>query len=408
MKNVVCIAACLCSLFSHAETYELTILSPTNESCAYGLNSYGFAVGYQMLGGYAVPCIWAPEGSPQILPRLPIMYVGCVASAYAINDSFIIVGTSDYWNASDVFHLGNRTAGYWYFDRTQPNFVSKSMNVPGFVAARGVNSQGSVAGWNYSAGGGGVYEYFINDTTTDHTENGRAQSRCFGINDASNACGDYVEWVSGGTASPCFFQLQADGFHSYTVNTALVGSCGMSINDQNEIVGYDASQGFYWNPLLAKTVTFGNGTQCYGINDQGVIVGTTNGHACMWTSTTNGYAVRDLNDLISEGDIVLERAFGINTNNQIVGQLLNKVTGIRSGFLFSHLREVKVTLSKTANGAMLRWNARSGHGYTIKHSRDLVKWDKEPGIYMAVDPWAYVSVPTDEPMMFFQVFDHTP
>ncbi len=415
MKSVViaCVISSLLIISLQGATndqFELVILdSSTNESGAYGINNHGFVSGYRFENGKATPYIWSPSGGYLSLPQLQDS-VTDTGIAYAINDNFEIGGTyGQYSSGANVYRMGAGTAVVWVFDLEVDDFVPYHIADPGSMV-RDISEVGEVAGQE-------SYRAFTRDIY--NTANGYSstlqESICFGINDHGNATGYFISDTFTTTFSPMYIRRESNGSYSRISGASLFGnrpygvSAGTKINAKNQIVGIGVSGGFYWEPETGSNSFFGSSTACYDINNLSSIVGMTNNRACIWKKNPSGsFSATDLNNLITDTNIVLEKAFGINTHGQIAGLCLNRTTGVRRAFMLTPAKGVQLKLTPSQNELRLCWPSIPDHLYSIRISRDLSEWISLPEYYHAEDLESWVLVPTDEEKMFFQVFDLTP
>jgi hypothetical protein len=400
MKTIISYLVCIYGLTVSAQTYELVVLdTSTNESGAYGINSFGYVSGYKFVNGIPTPYLWSPNKGFFQLQKL----AGAVSDtgiAYAINDYFEIAGTYGSWSGGlNVYHLGRGTAVVWIYDGATNLIPYQVAQSP--AMARDINNNAEVAG---QEGDFGFTRNIYSNTGYSAPNN----SYCFAVNDLGNATG--ATGVS--SLIPTFVEKQTNGTYTSQTGLDMFGAsvtAGVKINTNNQIVGISPAGGFYWEPKTGSNTFFGGSSFCYGINNAGTIVGSTNGRACMWKKDSGGqFTVTDLNQLTSNTNIILEKAFCINDRGQIVGQCLNSKTGVRNAFMLTIAKSVPINLSKGTNTLLLSWMATIDHNYSIHISTDLKTWDPLPDIYWANNTNAWVTLIPDQNKMFFKVFDLTP
>ena len=407
MKTIASLVfLCMYTLaFANYEFVKLDSQAGT-ESGVYDINEYGYSSGYKFQNGKATPCLWSPSGDFYPLSS-PLGVTLPQGIAYSINDWFEVAGTfgSTWSNGLNAYHLGSGAGVVWTFDFDIGDFLPFEITTSESAIVRSINNDGVIAGREY----GYAFTWDVYEETGYDSDNW--DSYCFAINDLGNATGMTSE---GQGYSATFIEKMSDG--SYTVLSGLskglssFASGGIRINNKNQIVGLTANKGFYWEPKTGACTIFADETTCYGINDKGQIVGKNNGRATLWTKSANSSFVEiDLNQFVNDDNIVLERAFGINESGQIVGQYLNKDTGIRNAFMLTPSTEVQASLSKvTDNELKLGWPTVDGSSYRIKVSTDLQAWGDLPNLYVAEGAEGYVFIARDHPKMFFRVLSLTP
>ncbi len=384
---------------SHAEYEILVTDTGTNESCLYGINTQGYAAGFTMVNGQSMPWMITPELGQIILPALP---AGSTQHGigYGVDDNYNVGGSyGGYFNATSPFRINNGIGCVWKWNGsvfTPIEFGSRpttirSMNNGWFA---GQQSPGDT-GFTDNA-----YTYFGFGTGNPSFLNG------------VNALGDATGYGSPAntTMIPMFVKNNGSGYSvtyapgPYNWNAY---SSGTAINVHDEIVGVNATSGFYWNTSNNAVQFFGN--VCYGISDSGTIVGNLNGHAHQWKKVNGIYVGTDLNTLISDTNLVLETAFGINASGRIVGRCFDKKQNAFHGFMLVPATPVGMSLRPDSPGyARLRWQSQANRDYSIRISTDLKHWVTYPGVYESTDSTANVLVPTDEAKLFLRVFDVTP
>lgn len=416
-----------------AQEYELLLLdSSTNESCAYGINSYGWTCGYKFVDGKATPCLWDPSKVNKNLPALP----GSVYSegvAYAINDSFALAGVFSDKSPKFGYYINKLGDGIVWTTNDklvfEPNAFTQKESI-----IRDINNNGDIVGIENINGGGGAHG-FIRNIFTGRDAYYSYFKHLFSVNEYGSAVGT---WLS--CSPPYALFANTNTFFAYGLGFEK-DYAGTGVNSFNEMVGvgehninsgyYGSFEGFYidvgdrqpWEQIL---VEFGRSTACYGINDSSQIVGVTNGHACMWTKnpsnlvsyiknpgwmiiSSNLFSLVDLNRYASNANVVLEKAYCINDKGQIAGQCLNRDTGVRSAFMLTPAKGVPVALNRDTNELVLNWTATAGHLYAFRTSTNLSDWKSSPDIYdPAGNTNGRVTISPDQEKMFFRVLDLTP
>lgn len=396
------------------QRYELVVLDDgTNETAAYGINSYGYSSGYVSKNGKLVPCLWSPAGGTYELP-VPngVTWKG---NAFSISDDFIVAGTFSFGPTTDTW-AGDGHGYIWQFNLVTSEFVPSKITSALGSTARSINNAGLVVG---SQG----YQAFVHNTHMSVKTSLTNDDSClFAINANGHATGTYYgPSVSGGANYyPIFVRSNADGTRT-TVAGHLFGGYnakGMALNNSNQIVGVSrqlvpygtiVENGLYWEPETGVVASFPNGSRCFGINDAGTIIGDLNGKATYWRKKNGIFASTDLNSVVNETRYTMTHAYGINAKGQIVGQCIDKETGVKKAYILTPTTTSHPRLSKTSASEMtLSWESKIDHVYRIKLSTDLKTWETVPGYYWADNTNSFVYVGANEPQLFIVVLDLTP
>jgi probable HAF family extracellular repeat protein len=252
------------------------------------------------------------------------------AYAYGISENGQIAGAIRYRVGSQMW----KSFTYDTTTGTQTNLASE-ITYPTHVALD-INDSGQSVGWMSSL----VTTYEERATTAFITNAdgtispitgasvGIYENRVYLNNSLANAINN-AGLVTGYTTVDGNYQafLYNSSTEDFTTLGTLGGgltSVGTDVNELGVVVGYATRADGVERAFLAFGGTMvdlgalgGEGTsQAYGMNDKGDIVGTSNGHAFIYT---NGQMV-DLNDYIDPSlGMTLVSAYGINNMGQIVG-----------------------------------------------------------------------------------------
>ena len=346
---------------AHAQSgYAMQDLGVRGDVSVTGLNNSGEIVGIAYTSQGNIPYLYS-NGNAQNLTRLPtgdkIVYVG------GINDSGIITGAATLVNGKSDAMLYNSRTGAIQLLGSPPGSSSsgEDINNAGHVAGSiGYNNQYAHA-MLYK--GGQVTDLGTLPTSAGQTSVSRA------INSRDQVVGE--SHVGTGADSHAFLY---DGGQMHDLGTLLGGfdSQANAINDNGDIVGtsngygtngkpvYDAF--LYHNGVMQDLGNFGGRISvAFGINNAGTIVGQasdTNFNDLPFVYT--GGQMHSLFDLIPDGaNWSGGTAYAINEQGQIAGVASHN--GVRTLFLAT---PVKATPSP---GAL--WTAGLGAGMLVMRLR---------------------------------------
>lgn len=293
-----------------AQTYTAQDLGTLRAGSArvHDVNLSGQAVGGSghPHGAETHAFFWQKQGGMRDLGTLP---GGDYSAAFSINDSGVVVGTS---NTADHMHAFSWTAAQGLRDLGTLSGSDSS-------SASSINNRGQIAG---ASGGHAVL--WTNGTAQDLGTLGGATSEAHDVNNTGAVVG-----VSDTSAGPRAFLLQGGAMQNLGALPGDNSSHADHINDNGMVVGASEGSGgvraFVWTsttgmqPLDSSPAS--SYSEAFGVNNLGQVVGETNDslgtRAFLWTSQ-NGLI--DLNEVVNNlpNDVVLIGAFAINNKGQIV------------------------------------------------------------------------------------------
>ena len=297
-----------CVATAAAQTYTVTDLGTLHAGSArvHGVNNSGQAVGASghPHGADTHAFFWQKQGGIRDLGTLP---GGDYSAAYAINDSGVVVGTS---NTSITTHA---------FSWTQAKGLSDLGTLPGANAssALAINNQGQIAGSS-----GAHAALWSGGSIQDLGTLGGATSEAHGINEEGDVVGE-----SDTSSGPHAFFWRAGAMQDLGVLPGDTSSRADHVNDSGMVVGASEGSGgvraFVWTSSAGMQPLASEGTysEAFDINNAGQVVGeeasALGTRAFLWTAK-NGLI--DLNEAVSNlpSDTVLIGAFSINDKGQIV------------------------------------------------------------------------------------------
>lgn len=331
-------ALALTSLSSHAASwYQAQVIeSPTGHGFvhAYALNDNGWVVGYGNFNGNNEAFLWR-DGAAQALGQLPNSSYG---GAYGINQVGQIVGSS------------GSQAAIWQQGSVQA-LPGNAPNANGYA----INNAGTIVG---SA-----------DSRAVIWQNGQMQQLPTLASLTSSIALDISEtgfvvgsgYTSAYTSNAWRWQ---DGQLEQLNHGSARGAGATSVNDQGSAAGFvelggNLDQASRWDGdalTLLDQLSGVNSARAYGINNTGLVVGTSfsgpGSRATLWEGST----AFDLTKRLSNGqEWDLWQAMDINNNGQIVGW--GTYQGRYVSYLLTPVPEAD-SLLMLALGLPVAWAAR--------------------------------------------------
>jgi probable HAF family extracellular repeat protein len=325
MLTIVTMAAGSGTALAGWTVTDLGTLSDWGTSNATAINNNGQVVGKASTGelnaqGNDIQHAFLWDGAMHDLGVIGGTSASLNSYAYGIDDKGQIVGNSQI--------TGGGTDSYAYIYN---NGSMQNLAVVG--SANGINSNGQVVGSGYNNhafirnSDGTFIDLGCLSTYTGTRSSGQA------INSSGQvAAYEGTGMGQGGTAKAFIW---SNGSRQGLGTLGGTGSAAYGINDAGQVVGESATPGdayahaFFWNGSAMKDLgTFGDSSQANDINNNGQVVGMSDGvfadfmqtHAVTWTINADGsVTMTDLNDLVAGQGWSLGEATAINDKGQIVG-----------------------------------------------------------------------------------------
>jgi probable HAF family extracellular repeat protein len=325
MLTLVFIAAGSGTALAGWTVTDLGVMTDWGTSNATAINNNGQIVGYASTGEYTSSgldiehaVLWQ-NGTITDLGVIGGTSASLSSYAYGINDNGQIVGTAQI--------TGGSTSNAFLYS-------GGSMLDLGVVgSANGINNNGQVVGSGYNNHAfirnidGTFQDLGYLSTYTGTRSSGQA------INSSGQAAAYEGIGMGQGASAKAF--LWGNGSRQGLGTLGGSGSVAYGINDVGQVVGMASTSGdlythaFLWNSGTIQDLgTLGDSSQANGINNNGQVVGMSDGvfsdftstHAVLWTINADGsVTMTDLNDLVAGQGWSLAEATGINDKGQIVG-----------------------------------------------------------------------------------------
>lgn len=257
----------------HAILWQDGVAREIFEGFGTDINNLG-----QVLDGDALS-IWR-NGTTTFLPRPShpnIPYIS--AHAYSLNDKGQVVGYASGSSSPPQYKMNS--AVLWQNDSYIPLWSSPYETT---AAALDINSSGHAVGCD----GRGYARGAANDLLY-------VQSSAYAVNDSDQVVGSYGYGCppsdlpcSGGYPDHAFLSQGNDWWDLGTLGGAT--SCALAINNAGLVVGYAVlgdgtiHASLWQNNVISDLGTLGGlgESRAYGINNNGWIIGSSNGHAVLW------------------------------------------------------------------------------------------------------------------------------
>ena len=252
----------------------------------------------------------------------------------AINDNGVIAGFSEHHSTSS----GNFTHSYISDGNTPIQDIGTLGGVTTYSITGGINNSNQVVGFSSLDDNTMVHAYLWEEATGMRDIG--AGNAVSGADDINNF-GQVVGWSDKGA-----FIWEENKGVTYIAN----GNRAWAINDEGQVLVSGSSSAFIWeeNKEVVDIGTLGGAySQAYGINNDGVVVGTsanTRGRdtAFIWTKGK----ISDLNQYVdADSGWLLQYANDINESGQIVG--IGALNGVTHAFLLDPKWDAVVTSDKT-------------------------------------------------------------
>ena len=304
-----------------------------------------------------------PAQKPSPLPAFTVTPLanplgGNVVEAYGLDDNGRVAGRAAYaksagghshamvWDHGNVRDLGTLDKG-----GSEADIVTESGGIYGWSSVQkihihgvkfgdqgptdlGVN--GGAASQVSAADNAGRYVLTVNETdgsTASYLYNGKTKTalgRLPGYRNTMASCmndrGEIVGTASNGAGGDRAFIVQGGAMRALPPLTGSTDSFANAINAVGVVAGTASSgaemhRAVVWKDGKPEELPSGIGkeSEAQAINDAGDVVGTCNGHACLWRHARNGqWSLYDLNALADPNQALdLGEALAVNNKGQI-------------------------------------------------------------------------------------------
>ena len=283
---------------------------PTTTGGVWAIDSNGDVAGMANLNGKK-QAFYLAAGSSSAA-TLPFLNTGdAYAFGYGVNTAGQVVGLSAATSSTPEACVWTQTGGTWGAPVALPNLAGAASP---YGQASTVNSSGVVAGWGYTSANLDAVTWSYNSSTSS--------------------------WVATdiSSSSRTAYPLGSKEAMAINSNGTIVAGYGQPYAPSPGLMPSRGSTAYIHHPRRHQRLRQHRhlSGQTNGVNESGVIVGGSNGHAFIWDSVNH---MRDMNTIfgstgygIIPSGWTLVNAEAIDNNGNIVGYGTNSL-GVQTGFL---------------------------------------------------------------------------